>query len=757
MAEIQRSVGRAVLATRRTDEREITSGAGEESYRPASNLLLVIWRRRWVVIGCTIAALLAGAFYLMKAPPVYSSEAVVYVEQPIPKFIDDGMATSNSGAAYLYTQCQIITSAAILGGALQLPGVTEAGCLHGMDNPVAFLKSAVVAQPAKQTELINVSMEASNPQDAATTVNAVVESYMEYQGQQHKSTAVEVLKILQKEADSREVELQSAQKALEDFRKANPEMAMQTDKGNMDVIRLSDLMDRLTQAQLRAIEVTRAVDDSHWLNDDPAALQRLIDQLQISKAALPEADANLVAEFESDRRHLADLLDEFGSENPEVQAIEMRLSRLQSEIQQAEQQTIPRYQRLLKEESKLASNDVADLQSAVDKLRSTVGDLNEKEAEYDHLVQDEQRAGQELDLLDSRMKEVNLTEDVGNLTVSVIESAKPNLSPVRPKHAQTMGMALVAGLMIGLGGALLRDMVDHRLRSAEEISGVLGIPVLGAIPHIINKATAAERGQEIHLHPLSDVAESYRTVRTAIHFGVSNEKSAKTILITSPVPGDGKTTLITNLAIAIAQASRRVLLIDTDCRRPMVHKIFGLQDKVGVSSVLTGKSSLAMAVQKTNIENLDILPCGPVPSNPAEMLNSQAFLDMLKEASEQYDQILLDSPPIVPVSDARILAASVDVTILVLRAEKSTRRMAEFACEAMFSVGASLLGCIVNDVPRGRDSYGYYYYGYGYRYRYGNAYVSASKRKESNGNGHGEPKRIGPLASIKDENENVKA
>jgi capsular exopolysaccharide synthesis family protein len=202
----------------------------------------------------------------------------------------------------------------------------------------------------------------------------------------------------------------------------------------------------------------------------------------------------------------------------------------------------------------------------------------------------------------------------------------------------------------------------------------------------------------------------------------------KTILVTSPAPGDGKTTLISNLAIAVAQGDRRTLLIDADCRRPMQHKIFKLSDKTGLSSVLGGQAKFADAVQKTAIANLDVLPCGPLPSNPAEMLDSQAFLDLLAQVSKLYDQVLIDSPPVMPVTDARILAAGCDATLLVLRAEKSTRRLSEHARNALQSVGAGLLGVVVNDVPRGKDGYGYYYYGYSYGY---------NQRPNSNGNGSG--------------------
>jgi capsular exopolysaccharide synthesis family protein len=246
---------------------------------------------------------------------------------------------------------------------------------------------------------------------------------------------------------------------------------------------------------------------------------------------------------------------------------------------------------------------------------------------------------------------------------------------------------------------------------------------------MINKAAASERGQEIQLRPRSDVAEAYRTVRTAIYFGGVDSKSPKTILVTSPAPGDGKSTLISNLAIAIAQAGRRVLLIDADTRRPMQHKMFKMAESPGLSSVLIGKCKFADAVQKTSIDKLEILQCGPLPHNPAEILNSQAFLDLLHEVSGIYDQVLIDSPPVMPVTDARILAASCDATVLVVRAEKSTRRLAEHARDAIVGVGGSLIGVVVNDVPRGQAGYGYYYYGYGrYGYTYGSNGTANGKR-----------------------------
>jgi capsular exopolysaccharide synthesis family protein len=266
--------------------------------------------------------------------------------------------------------------------------------------------------------------------------------------------------------------------------------------------------------------------------------------------------------------------------------------------------------------------------------------------------------------------------------------------------------------------ALLREFTDQRLRSADDVKHALQLPILGVVPHIQDARTPSTRGLTLHNEPMSDVAEAYRTVRTSVYFGVP-QGSVKTLLVTSPAPGDGKTTLASNLAVAMAQAGNRILLLDADFRKPMQHKIHEITTKIGLSSVLAGEATLDQAIHHSRVQGLDVLPCGPIPANPSEILNSQMFADTLDELCDKYDLILLDSPPVMPVTDARILAASADATVLALRAEKSTRKGAIYARDVLRSVGSRLLGVVINDVPRRKGVYGYYYseaqyYSYGY-------------------------------------------
>jgi len=231
------------------------------------------------------------------------------------------------------------------------------------------------------------------------------------------------------------------------------------------------------------------------------------------------------------------------------------------------------------------------------------------------------------------------------------------------------------------------------------------------------RQSIAVRGQKVHLDSNSFAAEAYRTIRTAVFFGAPKGE-AKTILVTSPGAVDGKTTLVSNLAIAMAQAGQKTLVLDADFRKPMQHKIFETSVDKGLASVLAGITTLEEAILPTEVKGLELLACEQEVANPSEMLNSETFAKILEHLSNKYDRVIIDSPPIMPVTDAQILAAICNITLLVLRAEKSTRKISQQARDGLLSVGARILGAVVNDVSRKSTRYGYYS-GYGYDGYYG--------------------------------------
>jgi capsular exopolysaccharide synthesis family protein len=395
-----------------------------------------------------------------------------------------------------------------------------------------------------------------------------------------------------------------------------------------------------------------------------------------------------------------------------VKSIQSRTEEIEKRLMELDASFIQTQVSIARQRLETARQKENQIAGYFEEQRKIATGLNVQMAKYTMLQSAWEQTKNLCDILDGRIKEINITEDTGALNITILEVARAEDRPTSPKKGRILSVSLILGIMIGLAVSLIQDLLDHRLRSAEDISRTIGLPVLGIIPAMSSRENIVSRGTKVSRESMSSIAEAYRTIRTAIYFGSPNEQ-AKTILITSPAPGDGKSTFTSNLAITMAQAGQQVLLVDADFRKPTLHKIFEISPDKGLSNVLLSEDTLDKAIHHSTIDRLDILPCGPLPSNPSEILNSSGFVDILSSLANQYDRLIIDSPPVMPVTDARILGAQCDLTIIVLRAGKSTRKAGKQARDVLLSVGAHLLGVVVNAVPQRRDSYGYYS-GYGY-------------------------------------------
>ena len=704
-----------------------------------SSLFEVLLRNFWILLISTVLALTGGAYYLFKATPIFSSTSRVYVEQSGPKILTDVEGVMTQSKNYLYTQAELLKSTPIVRKALDTTGIRQMAMFDDVDNPIGFTKQSLQISVGKKDDIINVSYESPYPAEAAELVNAVVDSYIIYHSSRKRTTAAEVLKILQKEKVKRAAELNQKLKAMVDFKKTNAEMAFGDGSGNTILNRLAMLSETMTRVQLGVIEAKTFYESSKTMVAEPAMLKEFIKSqrakgVYVSTSTSDEND-RLIAELEQLESQMADIKEQVTPDAVVAKTLQGKINKLKSQLNSQDHQ-FAQYQLAATKQGYLAAEEnLRQIKSHLEEQRRLAGELNEQIAQYTLLSSDWEQSKKLCDILDDRIKEINVTEDVGALNISILEVARPAGSPVKPKKARVMAMALVLGLMLGGGLALLRDWTDHRLRSADEISAVLGVPVIGTIPSMSKKDSITDRGQRVLLKPTSAAAEAYRTIRTAVYFGAPKGQ-AKTLLITSPAPGDGKTTLVSNLAITMAQASQRTLILDADFRKPMQHEIFEAGNEKGLSNVISGQELPANVISKTIVDGLDILPCGPIPPNPSEMLNSEAFKDMLTELESKYDRILIDSPPVMPVTDARILGAICDITLLVLRAERSTRKSGQQARDGLLSVGTNILGTVVNDIKRSKGRYGYYsgygYGGYGH-YGYGSKRTTTEKTKPGRG------------------------
>jgi len=687
---------------------------GPENGLIGESLFQIAWRNRWLILGCVLLTIAAGFVYVQKATPIYESTSQVFVEQSGPKIFGEAQGVLTQSKNYLYTQATLLTSTPIISNAMDSPGVSGLKTFAEIDNIVGYLRKNVSVSVGKKDDIITVAFESPYPAEAAQLVNALVDAYITYHSTTKKNTSAEVLAILQKEKQKINTELNAKLAAMVAFKKANEALAFENRNSNIILDRLTSLSEAVTQAQLKTIEEKSNYETIRSMVSDPLKLQEFV-RAQRARGFYVSSETEslrLQRQLDQLQLELTDLTTQVTSDHPSVRAKKVKIAQVQTQLSALDKGYAEAQLAIAMQQYESARQREEEITEFFENQRSLALTLNEQVAQYLLLESDWQQTKKLSDLLDDRIKELNVTEDVGALNISILEVARPADDPSKPQKARVLAMALMLGLMAGGGLSLVRDFLDHRLRSAEEIQAILGTPILGTIPGMSSRQSISDRGTKVHRDSGSITAEAYRTVRTAVFFGVP-EGSAKTLLVTSPDKGDGKTTLTSNLAIAMAQAGQTTLLIDADLRKPKQHLIFGADKDRGLSALVAGRLTEEEAIQATEVPGLSILTAGPDVPNPSELLNNQAFGKKLKALAQKYDRIIIDSPPVAPVSDSRILAAICDVTLLVVRANKSTRNVSRHACEGLYSVGARLLGTIVNDVSPGK---GYYGYGYGNSY-----------------------------------------
>ena len=694
---------------------------------PSKSLFQILWRSKWIVLLTTVLAVTATSVYLSKAIPIYRSTSRIYVEQSGPRIIDEmeeGVMTKSTN--YLYTQAVLLKSTPILAATLNDPNIRQMKTFSDIDSSIDFLKDTLDVSVGSMDEIISVSFESPYSKEAAQIVNAVVDSYITFHANRKRSTSAEVLNILQALKDKHNKELSEKLNAMMEFKKGNPALAFENQQGNIILQRLERLSSVLTEAQLTTIEKQSFYESIKELISDPNGLRQFV-EAQITEgmySSKATERTELKSQLEQAQRDYVDRLRQLTADHPATKVLTDEIRHLKDRIADLDAEFAQTRLKMEEQEYLAAKASEEHIQKQFEEQRLKTLDLNAQLAEYTILQSDYEQTKTLCDVLNERIRDLNVTEEIGVLNISVLEVARPADKPSESYQARYLSFALVMGFMLGSGLALLRDWKDQKLQSAEEISAVLGLPILGQVPSMPKRQSIVARGQTVHLEPDSPVAEAYRTIRTAVFFGAPNKK-AKTILVTSSRELEGKTTLASNLAIAMAQTGQKTLLLDADFRNPMIYQFFEMNENNGLVSLLSGTITLEKAIQSTPIEGLELLPCRTQLINPSEIINSENFAKLLEILSSKYDRVIIDSPPVVPVTDAQILAAICDITLLLVRAEKTTKKMSQLARDGLLSTGARILGVVVNDVSK-KELYGYYS-SYNHYYKYS----SRSKKKRT--------------------------
>ena len=571
-----------------------------------------------------------------------------------------------------------------------------------------MVRGAVTTRGRPSTNIVEISYTGTDPFTVKAVTNAIAEAYQAYSSENRLQEAASRASIIAQSLEDQRDRLDSAQDAMRAFKQGNQlsnvtaeQTELITSIARFEEVRDAALIERGVYEQLMG-RLTAADTSSEELR-----------KLAASEAVRSNPYVNSLYEQWFELRTRQEELRAQGkvSPHPEAKAVDSLIAATKFSLQQASGLYLQGLQ------SRLQS-----ITNRIDELRDDMKKYPELEAVEAKLFADLRTIQSVYDALQSEYQRARIAEQVEDQSVEIVDRAPQPTAPISPNRKRVYLTAMIFGVMLGLAAAMAVEQLDDSVKSPDEARERFDLTVLGTIPQI--KEAGARRMVQgtshrlvTHLDPRSPVAEAYRSLRTNLAFARAHD-ALKTLVLTSPGPADGKSTTVANLAITFAQQGQRTLLIDADLRRAVLDQLFAVSREPGLTDVLVGRAKLMDVINESEIPNLSVLGSGPFPPNPSELLGSQAMRDILRQARESFDIVLLDSPPLLAVTDAAVLSTMVDGAILVVRMGSTARTSVRRAKSQLHTVHGRLIGTVLNDVDFRAGLYGggygyYYYYYYG--------------------------------------------
>jgi capsular exopolysaccharide synthesis family protein len=719
----------------------------------------VLSRRRWTVLSVFVVTVVVAVIWTFTTRPIYTGTATLRIEKDQPRIVkfEEVVKEADTQQDYYQTQYKILQSRSLANrviGLLQLdqnaeflsdddrgwmaqaqaglreqlvrwiplppPPAPEAREDLTLASPLteAFL-SRLTIEPVRNSRLVKVSFDSHQPDLAARVANTLAEAFIAQQLDQRVEATRYASQFLAQQLDQTRDKLGKAEDELNQFLKASDILFIATDRTGQPQDLVTQQLGILSEALLKA-------------RNERIAKESLL--AQVNSAGNPDAlpvvlQSQLIAKLKEDlvklegeHRQLGQV---FKPEYPRMQQLAQRIAetrrQLRSEVDRALQAVQAEYQ--------TAARNERELEGALAQQRMQARDLSNRMAQYNLLRREVDTNRDLYSALLGRLRETQVSAALFTSNISVVDRAEVSTIPSRPRRQFNLLLASVLGLAGGIGLAFLFEYLDTNIKDAREVESILRVPILGLVPSWSSLIGRRGRRRELaqgepsenrfalvaHTQMASIAAESFRGLRTNLLYSTP-EHPPKTIMVTSLAPEDGKTSLVTNLAITLAQlGSGPVLLVDSDMRRPDLHDVLEIPQAPGLSTFLTGQVALDEVITATSVPNLFAIPSGRNPVNPAELLASTRLRQAVETLGQRFAHIVFDTGPLFGASDAMILAGQVEGVILVLRQGRSSRDGALRAIRNLVSVHSRLLGVILNDVDlHGQGYHGYYgYYGYG--------------------------------------------
>jgi len=685
----------------------------------------------WLLAALVVMSVAGAVVYTTRQTPIFQATASVQVEPKLPDLLGTGdvFNVAAAGAEYYKQQKQVLSSFTLIQKTIDqndlipklLSDAERKNLSHDdqLDTATRRLQLDLSVKYPESDRIFYVSVKSPSPEDAKLIADAHVSTYESYAKgllQLNSNTASEAL---QAEFTEAETKLRAAEQKIYDFQTKNDMVAV-TIEAQQSLVQgnIISFTTKLNDARADEIKLAAKI----------AEMKKEQNEDVLSTPIIMMGDnpsyETLRTQYYTEKIRLLELEKDLGPKNPDYvvqkQKVDLLYQALQGEVKILVHGTQNLYS------AQLATN--AGLGSEVEKYKQEAKKLSPLIAIYNELMREKKEFDDKYNILRARLSSMQMTGSLSSIISNVrsLDKAQLPTKPVSPNMRTNVSIAAVMALIAGIGIIFLIVFLDRSIKSTTDATQSAGAPVLGVIPQLTaadldGKNDDRTRDMYVHENPKSSIAECCRSLRTNILFSAA-DRELKTIVVCSANQREGKTTSVIYLGTTMAQSGQRTLLIDTDMRRPRLHKSTNVALSPGLSNLLIGDDDYDSLIKPTEVPNLFVLPCGPTPPNPAELLLTKRFETVLRELGKRFDRIILDSPPIQPVTDAIVLSKRVDGVILVVRASKTMRDELRRSARMVRDVGGLIVGVIVNELDA-RDTYGGYgYSGHGYG-RYGGYYA----------------------------------
>lgn len=734
------------------------SSTGNDANREGVFSLGEIWSavlsQRWLVLTVFVLCVAAAYGYTKTRIPMYRAYATIRMDPEAPKPLGEGVehVADIKGdywdrTEYYNTVFEMLkaksTAALVVKsqGLSRNPGFVDnlpADELAREDYvtpevAAAILQSRISIDKVKDSRLATISYADANPKRAARILDGILHAYIDVHHGELNEASTNALTWLDQQLEQLRGKLDKSELALHEYKKEKKILSVSADdQSEMLRTKMTQLTQALTLAETNRARIGARRSELRKIEgNDPAVLPA---EELTSSGVLKTLREKYILAFEAAESLRAEGK---GDSHPAVAAAVARRESAKN-LLLAE---VANIKASIEKDYAAITDEIDSLRTLYESAKDQALELNLLAIEYKRLERARNTNQELFDLVTAKSKETGLTSHLQPSNVRVVDRPEIPDSPFAPNKSLNLLAGAVGGLLLGLGLALGREQLDSTLRKPEMMEQAFRFPFLGILPAVKSATSkssfkgrsrsplyaafprapatgvAAHRGElSSHYEPTGSMAEAARTVRTNLMVGRGISADTRVLLTTSAAPGDGKTTVATALAISLAQAGERVALVDCDLRRPRLHRIFERPNHSGVTSILAGTMNLSEVVHETVVPNLSFISSGVPPVNPAELLHGEGFANFLRELRTRYDRIVLDSPPLIPVADAAILATQADAAIVVARAFETKKHTARRAARVLEDVNANVIGTVLNAVDFSRGEYKYYqYYDYGRR------------------------------------------